>query len=145
MQATAIGKNYSLIGRVLKKTKPEVYTEIVDMLTPGEEIDVQKIYRFYAKYDMLDHEGEARERCRVFIGVMIKLYYPFMLERVVTAVGHSFSLIIAHCFQMQRSHVSRFIPEVIVMYKAYDDFREKVDQVLEKIRDGNKAIEHGNQ
>jgi hypothetical protein len=143
MQATALGKNYSLIGRVLKKAKPEVYMEIVDMLTPGEEIDVQKIYRFYAKYDQLEHVGEKVDRARVFVAVMIKLYYPYMLDKVITAAGHNFALIISTCFGLQRPHVSRMIPEAIVMYKCYDDFKIKVDEAFEKIKNGRQDSECG--
>lgn len=130
-----------MIGRVLKKAKPEVYTEIVGMIQPGSEINVQKIYRFYARFDMLKQEGEKIDRCRVFTAAMIKLYYPYMFDKLLTGVGHSFIQVIRTCFEMKQPNVSRLIPEVIVMYKCYSEFKTRVDETLEKIKDGSQDAE----
>lgn len=135
---TASKKNYSMIGRLLCRTFPDVASQLEDRIKPGDEVDFQKIFFFYSRFDSLDLPGYRDvHRRRLFAAVMLLFYYPHFLEvNNILQMGLSrdttkpFAKNIAACFNCNKSHISRNVREAVVMYQAYEDFQEKVNEVL---------------
>lgn len=122
---------YSVIGRILFKTFPEVANKLETMIRPGVEINPEKIYYFYSIFDDLELPGyKPVHRRRLFIAAVLMIYYPQFFNIQLVKVKNKFADTIADCFQCHRSHVSRHFKEVVIMYEAYDDFKEKVNEVI---------------
>lgn len=129
-------KNYSMIGKVLCKTKPDVASEIEELIAAGEEIDHSKIFSFFAKFDMVKPlEVDLVTQRRIFITMMLKLYYPVALTKGLFILKKAFRKNIATCFGCHGTAITRNSRECVVLYKAYQDFRIQVDHLLEKVKD----------
>jgi hypothetical protein len=135
MLALARKKNYSMIGRMLYKTHPEVASSIEKVLTPGEETDLTRIFSYYARFTSLDlPDPNPVSRRRVFIAVMLRMYHPSCLHTGIIKVKNGFVKNIGACFGCVGQAITRNIREVIIMNKAYDEFQATVNDVFEKLK-----------
>jgi hypothetical protein len=135
-------KNYSLIGRVLCKVNPQAASEIMQIVAPGPETDVKRIFFYYSRFDMNKPvENNPVNLRRIFTATMLKLYHPYFLEKGTPDVrGHlkfGFVRNVSGCFGCKSQAITRNIREVVVMYKAYPDFKEKVDMAFESLKNSN--------
>lgn len=133
---TAIGrKQYAIIGKILCKTQPQLATELLDTVAPGEENDLKRIFFFYSRF--ADHQpaGVARSNARkIFVAAMLKLFYPYVYNGPIVKMQHGFNRNIAACFGTRNNTISEDIREVIVTYKIYEDFRQAVDQLTDAFK-----------
>lgn len=129
---TAVAKkNYRQIGKILFMTHPELATRLENSLKPGEESDTGRIFLFYSRFDDLELPGyQKTHRRRLFLACMISLYYPHFFNSQYIRAGNFFAGNIAICFNCNQAQISRNIREAIVMYQAYEDFEEKVNEVV---------------
>lgn len=127
-------KNYSLIGKVLCKVKPEVAQEILSIVQPGQETDVTRIFKFYAIFDQGYTECEKPvDLRRIFTAAMLKLYHPKILEGGFITMQHGFVKNVAACLSCKSQAVTLNIREAVVMYRSYQDFQSKVNRVFDLI------------
>lgn len=138
MITIAAKKNYSLIGRILYKTRPEIASQLEYYIQPGTETDLKRIFYFYSRFDGFDLPGynEVNKR-RLFTAAMLKLYHPNYLKSGIINVKYGFAKNIACCFGCKTASVSINIKEVVIMYRAYTEFEEKVNEILENFKTTN--------
>ncbi len=144
MLATVAKRNYSLIGRILYKTNPQLAEQLENTAKPGEESDLNRIFLFYIRFERMDLPGYRDvHRRRLFAAVMLHFYYPHFLSDDVNNVlstmkvggkGKPFVQNIAACFNIDGPVLSRNLREAVVMYQAYDDFQDKVMQTVQNLR-----------
>ena len=123
-----------MIGRILCKTRPEVATEILNLVTPGAEHDLSRIFFFYSRFDAHKPKGSDVNTRRIFTAVMLKLYHPQVLTSGIFSTKYGFVRNIAACFSCKSQSITRNIREVVIMYRAYNDFQEMVDKIVELIK-----------
>lgn len=129
------------IARILYKTHPEVAAEIEEYVRPGVETDLQRIFYFFSRFDGFDLPGyNDVNRRRLFTAAMLKLFHPTYLKSGIINVKYGFAKNIAACFSCKTASISTNIKEVVIMYRAYSDFGETVDEILQQFKsecDGN--------
>lgn len=128
-------RNYPLIGRILYRVHPEIASQIERMVVPGEQTDLQRIFFFYSRFTNINLPGynDVNKR-RLFTAVIMFLYYPQSLKNGLVNVKKGFVKNIAACFDSKQESITRNIREVIIMYRAYEDFAEKVNEILEEFK-----------
>ncbi|MBO9657509.1 MAG: hypothetical protein J7527_01665 [Chitinophagaceae bacterium] len=134
LQAVAERNNYSLIGKMLASFMPEVYLEIEELVRSGQQTDLRKIPDYFAAFQLLSAESGVESR-RLFTATMLKLYHPYAIERGLINVKHGFVREIRHCFGCKQQSITRDIREVVVYYKAYEEFRQKVNELAKELKD----------
>lgn len=132
LQAVAERNNYSLIGKVLASFRPEVYSEIEELVRSSQQTDLTKIPEYFLSFQLLSTESGVESR-RLFTAIMLKLYHPYVLDKGIFNVRKGFVNEIRICFNKPKQSISRDIRDVAVYYKAYEEFREKVNCIAEKL------------
>lgn len=125
-------KNYSLIGRILANLRPEVYHEIEQLVRSGRDTDLSRIRDYYSQF-LVHSNAKGIESRRQFVAIMLKVYHPFVLDRGFIEVKWGFTNTIAVAVGAKRQSVDRDIKEVIVFYRAYDEFKSEVDRISQII------------
>ena len=138
MIQTVVGKGNFF--KIIQSIYPEVAAQVHTILQPGSENDLSRIFYFYSRFHNIELKGynEVNKR-RVFIGVMMLLFHPYCLKNSIVYVPYGFSKNIAACFGCKQQGVTRNIREVVVLYKAYEEFGEKVNEVFEDFKKLNIA------
>jgi hypothetical protein len=128
-------RDYYLIGRVLYKTRPDIATEIEkdfkDSFRPLSDIEL-----FFSKFLSLKINQKECDSRRQFCAAMLKLYYPYVLSTGDVVIKRGFTHAIKTCFGCKKQSVFTDIREAIIMYKAYEDFKLTVDDIIKKLCDG---------
>lgn len=129
LTAVAQKKNYSLIGRVLSKIRPDISTEIeTNFLSPSPPLS--SIFTYYDQYKEIVIVMSKVDKRRVFCAAMLKVYHPYVLSTGLVFIKKGFTNNIKQCFNHSKQRAYMDIREAIIMYKAYEDFRTKVDDIV---------------
>lgn len=141
MITVAARPNYSLLGRLLYKIHPEIAEDLESKVKPGEVDDFKKIFFFYTRFESFELIGYKEiHRRRLFIAAMLQLYFPHFLDADVDIIHYAggkdkpFRKNIAACFEVGKTLISRHVKEVVIMHQCYDDFRDKVDEIVQYLK-----------
>lgn len=140
-----------LLGRLLLRHRPEVARELMPHLdTP--EADPARIPDYFEAFCALhsldpdDYRGALYksfkvERRKLFIACMLRLYNPACFAQPSDAimVSRSFVARLSATLSQDKGNISRLIRQVIVMERAYEDFRGQVNDTLSKLN----PLSHG--
>jgi hypothetical protein len=133
---TMLSLSYAQIGRMVWYTKPEVVNEILQQQQPPQESDLQMISGYYARFLISYPNGNLKENVenrRLFIAAMFHLYQPEVFTAKNIYVNRRLGKEISVQVGVQNYTVSKILREVVIMEKAYNEFREQVQKVLGEI------------
>lgn len=133
-------KDFAVIGKMLVNNDPtvaqELHQQAFHLIGKPRSYPIERMVTFLPIF--IDHyslpEGYFTQRYdtdvnrlkRIFSASMIEIYHPEMFSLKADFVQFyqkGFVLQLSACIQVQRSHTSNMIREVITAYKVYDDFR----------------------
>lgn len=128
--------SYAQIGRMVLLNKPEVVNELLLQRQEPREKQLSAIGSYYDRFLDLHPSGNLKEnveRRRLFIAAIFHLYQPEVFTVKTIKCQHGLCKAIADTVGVHKVHVSIILREVVIMEKAYDDFRSKVQNVLEEL------------
>jgi hypothetical protein len=142
-------KQYKILGRLLVKKHPDVAQSLLATLNhTASEDDITKIDLYFIRFCTL--QGIAKESYygavyktskvdvfRLFIASMVHLYFPEVYFQPIEELNlkkNGFVTAIAVATGQHTANVSSRIREVVLWEKEYDDFREKVVTMVEKLK-----------
>lgn len=141
-------RDHALIGKLLALKQPHIAAELLSSYQPVTPYDdnLHNIPGYFqsfcslndiAEYDLAysRYNSSMVDNKRLFICCLVQLYSPQSLrscENYRSGLGMG----IAHTLNQTQQYISLLIKEVIQHYKVYDDFREKVDECVEKMKGG---------
>jgi hypothetical protein len=149
--ATVSKRHYALLGMLFFQKEPERAQKYISDYIPAiqaPESDFKKINSHYKKFCRIQdiepefgpiHKRDKVALRRLFIAVMLHLYNPqaYFLPALTTAntAQQHFATAIAQVLGINKSTISRNIRQAIFWEKQYEDFAQKVSELLEKIQD----------
>lgn len=144
-------KDYKILGRLLGKKYPDLARELLATYKdhPPLETDHQKIptffkiFCFHLSVDEKELLGPLYKTSKVdvrrlFVACMTHLYYPHVYHQPPEEINLSkkgFVSSLSRALQQQEPNISVMIREVIAWEKDYDDFKEKVYSIVEKLKE----------
>lgn len=144
-------RDLTLIARLLIKKQPDIAAELLSNYHPADPHDhnLQNIPVYFQAF--CDHNNivseqlafsrynsEMVENKRMFIGCILDIYVPDALLYHHDELKHGLVTNVAATLNHSISYVSEMLKEVILQYKVYDDFREKVDECSKKMKGGQR-------
>src|SRR5690606_33239930 len=102
---------------------------------------IPRYFSHFCRLSGVHQELMSSNDKRLLIGCMVSIYSPETLR----ADNHSKTGLvttIAKVFNQTHQYVSILMKEAIVHYKAYDDFRERVDELTEQMKGGADGATH---
>ncbi len=159
------GTDYRLIGKLLLIRMPEVAEDLLKIHQDEKakldeakplEIDHEKIFLYFINFckikkrEPFEYIGYTRDRNRVaerleFVAVILHLYNPslfvaskeFLLLKGYGIAGNGLTRSLSRVLSVYDSNACRMVRQVIFMEKTYEDFKEKVNELFNKLsRDG---------
>jgi hypothetical protein len=142
-------KQYKILGRMVVKKHPEIAATLLGTLDhQALEEDISKITSYYDQFCELQgiqrneyfgavYKTSKVDIFRLFIASMIHLYYPEIYFQPIEEINmkkEGFVTALAKSIGQHTSHVSNRIREVIMWEQEYDDFKEKVETVVGKLK-----------
>lgn len=132
---SASRSEYAMLGRMLCKARPEVASELLETLRPGEEKNLDRIYFFYSRFFEWRPEGlRESEARRIFVASMLLLFSPQIFSNDAVKVLYGFNQRISACFACKKQSTKRHIELARVAYRCYDDFKSQVDHLTDYLR-----------
>jgi hypothetical protein len=142
-------KQYKILGRMVVKKHPDIAATLLSTLDhQATEEDISKITLYYDQF--CDLQGISRNEYfgavyktskvdifRLFIASMIHLYYPEIYFQPIEEINmkkEGFVTALAKSLGQPISNTSSRIREVIMWEQEYDDFKEKVETVVGKLK-----------
>jgi hypothetical protein len=149
--ATVSKRHYALLGMLFFQKEPEraqkYISDYIPSISPESDLSkIDKLFKNFCRLENLDPEDrlqwshEKLAKRRLFIAVIIHLYHPkiFFLPQLSYDRQHElkgFVKTLATVLQMDKGNASKNIREAIFWEKQYEDFAQKVSELLEKIQD----------
>lgn len=128
------------LGMLLLKRHPDISQSLLSELETEEpyDTDFNRIPEYFQVYsnlisipiDQLRSPDWSRERSfhlKVFIASMIRIYRPFINTWRGDNVKPGFNLSLSKILNKYQPNISKLVQEVVVLEKAYEDFRKEVD------------------
>jgi hypothetical protein len=126
--------NYAQIGRLVATRKPEIIDELMIGYIEPPQTNFSLIAIYHTRFINLNLEKSYRTSNRkLFVAAMFHLYQPEVFTNKNYYIKPGLSKAIGKEVGMLNSNVSHLLREIIVMERAYDDFKEKVLKILEVI------------
>jgi hypothetical protein len=129
--------NYAQIGRLVATRKPEIIDELMVGYLRPPQTNFNKIEGYYTKFTNINPSSsslkELVESRRIFIAVMFHLYQPEVFTNKSVYIKPGLGKAISKEVGVQDYNLSKMLREIIVMERAYDDFKDKVLKILEVI------------
>jgi|GEM_PF-2893529 len=151
--ASCSRRDFYLIGKVLQRENPEIFQRLraayIDVKAiPPLESDHEQIPLFFSRFCFFlglvkeDYTGPLSKSSKVdvrrhFIATMLHLYCPHVYYQPVKDIElpkNGFVKALAQTLQQNASNISLMIREVILWEKEYEDFRDKVEEAVEKLK-----------
>jgi hypothetical protein len=142
-------KQYKILGRMVAKKHPDIAAQLLSTLNhTATETDIQKITLYYDQFCELQgierneyfgavYKTSKVDIFRLFIASMIHLYYPEIYFQPIEEINmkkEGFVTALANSIGQPTSNVSNRIREVIQWENQYDDFKNKVFDMVEKLK-----------
>lgn len=126
------------IGREVLKKHPEIATSIIEEIPKPKCRDLDKMSNYFKLFCFEigvkpnDIKGPVfksslTEKKKIFIGAMYSLFTD----------QYRFSKKISETLEQKRQSTDRMLSEVKFRYQRDDDFRSKVDNILNKLQNDN--------
>lgn len=129
--------NYAQIGRLVISKKPEIVTELMAAYIAPKETDLSNIAEYHTNFlksfPITGSLKENVEHRRLFIAAIFHLYQPEVFSTRNIYVRPGLGKAVSAQVGIQNFHLSKILREVVIMEKAYEDFKERVQQILEVI------------
>lgn len=140
-------RDFTLLGKLVAKLQPKVAEQLLSDHSADSPLDkdlnnINFYFLNFCKVSGIEADDFAFSRYdrpmiankRVFIGVLLRIYSPGSL-RSGLPVKWGILKRTAELFKHnpETGHAHKLISDTIFQYKAYDDFREQVDNCVEKI------------
>lgn len=140
-------REYNLLGRMLVKQHPEIAEDLLSSLQRPFDTDLQNIPRYFKTFcelcgiadsDLLElrYDKDMVGNKRLFIACMLFLYDPGIFNSSVRDVKYGLSTAISKLLHHNNGYIGSTMRDVITWYKAYDEFRAQVDEMVEKLKGG---------
>lgn len=143
--------HYKMIGRLLTHKRPHLAQSLIYpyLKAVPYDTDFKKIDSYYLDLFCKEKGIEKSEITgalfksskvdvrRLFIASMAHIYYPHIYHQHTHEINLSkkgFVTYLAKALKQQESNVSVVIREVVTWEKEYDDFKEKVVDIVEKLK-----------
>lgn len=126
-------KKYTQVGKALFRTRPDLANELLRQLSEGEETSLDKIFIYYGRLGewLNDNPGQRQvDVRRMFVTAMLKLYSPCIFSSTISKSNYGLFKNIAGCFNVSQQAVWRDAKNSIVTYNVYEDFKNKVDELI---------------
>jgi hypothetical protein len=130
------------LGRYLKKYRSEWATEILSLVSsepkPVED-DLSMILGFYDLFVKASNGPQNRTEAvyqkRVFVGAILHLYSPNIFnDRSRYSITKGLIKELSAVLSFKKSYVSEYlVPEAVMGYKTYDEFKADVNTTLQKL------------
>lgn len=143
MQLSLRGKKqHQLLGWLLIRHKPELAQELLgsysDQRPTLSDAEGRMIGRYYSAFVKITYQvdlGKPTNARRLFIGAMIRIYHPGLHQQPADALMIRPGLVsqLARVTLQKEANVSTMIRQVLFQEKVYDDFREQVDLITQKL------------
>jgi hypothetical protein len=142
-------KQYKILGRLVVKKHPDIAASLLLSLSHiPSQVDISKINAYFDRFCCLQgiekqtyfgpvYKTSKVDMFRLFIASMVHLYYPEIYFQPIEELNlkkNGFVTAIATATGQQTSNVSSRIREVVLWEKEYDDFKEKVVTIVEKLK-----------
>jgi hypothetical protein len=149
MQYALERKQYILLGRLVASRYPGIADELLTPLNEQEarDSDLSRLASYFISFFELqsfnpeDYRGPSQknsfqsEMRRVFVGVMLHYYCPtvFKHNKDISCLPYGFVRSLSRVLNIGQASSSRLIQEVIVLHRAYDEFEQKVSDMLKRM------------
>lgn len=141
MQQSGVKKDKVLaLGMLMLKKHPDMSRSLLSELEAEEPLDnnynrIQDYFKVYTNLisvsgDQLrtrDNNRENRFHLKVFVATMIRIYQPLMPTMRGNVIKPGFSSSLGSVINILSPNITLMVKEVLVMERAYDDFRDEVD------------------
>lgn len=129
---------YILIGKELCKKYPELAKELMKLIPEPLQTDINLIPGYYEHYQTISEipqtDAQIRDSKLLFIAVMCKIFQPqiFLPDIPVDRLNRSgLAKQLSQELNIKRANISTDIRTIITWMEVYDEFREKVNSVVE--------------
>jgi hypothetical protein len=143
--AISTKREYAFLWKLLTREEPAIAQRLVAHLTPIQplESDLTKLPDYFITFCLIQniapkeyigavYNSYKTDQRRLFIAAMVKIYDSRTRLLLKT---------LSDTLQLQPPGTFRFIQEVEFRYKNCEDFREKVDQIVNQLREGYHGTE----
>lgn len=144
--STSSKRKWTLLGRLVMEKEPELADEYLRPYSVIMERDLKQIPDLFKRYceiegiDKYDYYNgmptrKKMEIRRIFTAAMIHIYYPGIYQQSIINIGNfGFGYALSDVLSQHGSNVSKTIKKVVFWEKNYQDFKEKVLSVTEKLK-----------
>jgi hypothetical protein len=140
LQAACSRGNYPLFVKYVSKNYPQIANEFLSTLDyePPHDSDLNNIQGYYSLFQSCDVPTNTK---KVFAAAIVALYAPAAFKQSSSNVSLKWGLgiAIAEALGVTKQRASVLIKDAIFHYKHYDDLKEQVDQVIEKMKGGQNG------
>jgi len=142
-------KQYKILGRLVVKKYPDIAQTLLATLNhEPSESNISKIEGFFLSFCKLQginketyfgpvYKTSKVDVFRLFTAAMIHLYYPEIYFQPIEELNlkkNGFVTALARATGQHAPNVSSRIREVVAWEREYDDFREKVLCMVERLK-----------
>ncbi len=140
-------KKYALLGYLLASKMPSIASSLLTMHEERENdfSKIPELYHNFCEIKNIDpllysgplHKSEKVEIRKEFIAIILHIYDPQLYNQPIECLDIRPGLVrhLSDVTTQDKSRVSRMIREVVTMVKVYDDFNERVEELLTKMKD----------
>lgn len=132
-------KAYEIVGELFVKKGPETASKAAHSLmsVKASECDFDKISEFYSRFCSIENITELKSTDKkLFISCILHLYHPigFCVPVQYLTIPYGLAATLANVLGCSQPGISQIVRQVILEESVYDDFREKVKEMVDKIK-----------
>lgn len=141
----------TLIGRLLARQQPDVAAELLSSIQPQppHDTDQENIPYYFLTFCKIQniesqelslsrYNSEMVAAKKLLIACVLHIYCPVVFNQPVGLQNVKWGIVsrLSKSLHNTKPAISMLIQEVVTQYKVYDDFRDQVDMIVEKIKGG---------
>lgn len=128
------------LGMLLLKRHPDISQSLLSELETEEpyDTDFDRIPKYFQVYSQMislsveqlrspDWSRDRSFHLKIFVASMLRIYRPLIITWRGSTLKPGFNLKLSKVLNQYQPNISKLVHEVVVLEKAYEDFRNEVD------------------